>query len=174
MGDAKIHNFSVSLHFLLSAEAYSEPCQTSKMKLCAKKVNSLQPFTIFAKNSIFDVWKCSEYASDAIVPWFFPDISQTNAVFMISFNRLTSCTENQSVEIRTYNDERLIINKRLSWKISGTSITSQKKTTPTFLLLSALPLMQLLIICKHGKVTASRTSGFLYCKDSRNKRTTGK
>ena len=35
--------------------------QTSKMKLCEKILNGLQPLTIFAKSSVFDVWQGSEY-----------------------------------------------------------------------------------------------------------------
>ena len=35
-------------------EAYSQPCQTSKMKLFAKLVSCYQPFT---KSSILDVWQ---------------------------------------------------------------------------------------------------------------------
>ena len=38
-----------------SVEAYTAPCQTSKMDLFPKMVKSLQPFTIFAKNLIIDV-----------------------------------------------------------------------------------------------------------------------
>ena len=36
-------------------EAYSEPCQTSKIELFAKIVNGFQPLTIFAKSSVLDV-----------------------------------------------------------------------------------------------------------------------
>ena len=45
------------------AEAYSEPCQTSKMERFAKIINSFQPLTTFAKRSILDVWQGSEFAS---------------------------------------------------------------------------------------------------------------
>ena len=41
-------------------EAYSEPCQTTEMKLFAKKVNSWKPLTIIAKISILDVLLGSE------------------------------------------------------------------------------------------------------------------
>ena len=41
---------------LPQTEAYLEPCQTSKEELFAKVVNCFQPWTIFAKNSILDVW----------------------------------------------------------------------------------------------------------------------
>ena len=41
---------------LYSEEAYSEPCQESKMKL-------FQSLTIFAKSSTLDVCQGSEYAS---------------------------------------------------------------------------------------------------------------
>ena len=43
--------------------AYSEPRQTSKMKLCAKIVHGFRPLTIIVKSSILDVWLGSEYAS---------------------------------------------------------------------------------------------------------------
>ena len=52
-------------------EAYSEPCQTSKMERFAKIFNGWKPFaekvkgwrpsTIFAKISILDAWYGSEY-----------------------------------------------------------------------------------------------------------------
>ena len=45
------------------AVAYSEPCQTSKMKPCAKIVTSSQVLTIVTKSSISDVWQGSKYAS---------------------------------------------------------------------------------------------------------------
>ena len=41
---------------LYSAEAYSEPCQESKVKF-------VQSLTIFSKSSILGVWQGSEYAS---------------------------------------------------------------------------------------------------------------
>ena len=39
------------------SEAYSEPCQTSKMELFATIVKSFQPISIFSKNSILDIWQ---------------------------------------------------------------------------------------------------------------------
>ena len=44
------------------AEAYSEPCQTSKKEHFAKIVNGYKPSTIFAKCFILDLWQGSEYA----------------------------------------------------------------------------------------------------------------
>ena len=44
-------------------EAYSEPCQTSKMDLFAKIFDEWKQLTIFEKSSILDVWSGSEYAS---------------------------------------------------------------------------------------------------------------
>ena len=44
-------------------EAYSEPCQTSKIVLFAKIVNEWKLLTIFEKCSILDVWQHSEYSS---------------------------------------------------------------------------------------------------------------
>ena len=43
------------------SEAYSEPCQTSKMKFFAKIVNDLQPLTIFKISSVLDVWLWSSH-----------------------------------------------------------------------------------------------------------------
>ena len=40
----------------IDAEAYSEPCQTTKMSIFTKIVNGWKPLTIFAKSSIFDIW----------------------------------------------------------------------------------------------------------------------
>ena len=45
-------------------EAYSEPCQTSKMGCFAKIVDGSKPLTIFAKRSILIVWQGPEHASD--------------------------------------------------------------------------------------------------------------
>ena len=38
-----------------SSEAYSKPCETSKMKRFAKMVYRKKPFTLFAKHSVLDV-----------------------------------------------------------------------------------------------------------------------
>ena len=40
-------------------------CQTSKMESFPKLVNGFHPLTVFVKQSILDVWKGSEYASEA-------------------------------------------------------------------------------------------------------------
>ena len=48
-----------------NSEAYSEPCQTSKMEVFTKIVNGFSFLTIFAKSSILDVWQDSEFASEA-------------------------------------------------------------------------------------------------------------
>ena len=45
-------------------EAYSEPCQTSKMGRFAKIVDGPKLLTIFAKHSILIVWQGPEHASD--------------------------------------------------------------------------------------------------------------
>ena len=45
------------------SDAYSEPCQTSKIKLLPKIVNGFWPLNIFTKNFILDVWQGSDYAS---------------------------------------------------------------------------------------------------------------
>ena len=45
------------------AEAHSEPCQASQMKLFTKTVNGLTPLkTAIAKMSTFGVWYGSEHA----------------------------------------------------------------------------------------------------------------
>ena len=44
------------------ADVYSGPCQTSKMELFAKIVNSFLPLTIFKKRFVLDGWQGSEYA----------------------------------------------------------------------------------------------------------------
>ena len=44
------------------SEANVEPCETSKTELFAK-YNGFQPFTVFAKSSIFYVWQGFQYAS---------------------------------------------------------------------------------------------------------------
>ena len=51
---------------VLSTEAYSEACQTSKVELFAKLVTGFQPLNVFRKCSILDVWLSSEYASEII------------------------------------------------------------------------------------------------------------
>ena len=43
-------------------EAYSQPSQTSKMEVFTKIVNGFQPFTVFIKSSILDIWLGYEYA----------------------------------------------------------------------------------------------------------------
>ena len=47
-------------------EAYSEPCQASKMEPSVKifSQKATQSFTIFAKNFILDIWQGSEYTSE--------------------------------------------------------------------------------------------------------------
>ena len=44
-------------------EAYSELSRISKMDLFMKIIHGWEPFTIFAKTSILDVWLGSEYAT---------------------------------------------------------------------------------------------------------------
>ena len=41
---------------VLISEAYSEPCQLSKMEFFAKIFNGLKLLTVFAKISILDIW----------------------------------------------------------------------------------------------------------------------
>ena len=42
------------------SEAYSEPCQTSKMECFAKMLNYQKPLTIFTKRSVLGVLQGSE------------------------------------------------------------------------------------------------------------------
>ena len=44
-------------------KAYSEPCQTSKIKCMAKIVKDFKPLSIFTKRFILDIWQGSEYSS---------------------------------------------------------------------------------------------------------------
>ena len=48
-----------------NSEAYSKPCQTSKMEVFAKIMNGFSFLVIFAKSSILDVQQYSELASEA-------------------------------------------------------------------------------------------------------------
>ena len=48
----------------MKKDAYSEPCQTSKMELFAKIVNGWKPLTVFTKRFLLYVWQCSEYTPD--------------------------------------------------------------------------------------------------------------
>ena len=64
----KRHDFRL----LREPEAYSEPCQTSKMKLCVKIANSWK-LKVLAKKSILDVWQFTEYtmwSEDGDLQWF--------------------------------------------------------------------------------------------------------
>ena len=49
-------------------EAYSETCQTSKMKIFKKWLTVEKQLAILAKSSILDVRLSSEYASETTVP----------------------------------------------------------------------------------------------------------
>ena len=50
-------------NWTLNSEAYSKPCQISKMELYLKIVKSFYMLTIFSKCYILDVWQGSEYIS---------------------------------------------------------------------------------------------------------------
>ena len=45
---------------LSDAEAYAEPCQTSKMDCFVKIVNGLNLLRLFVRHSILDVWQGSK------------------------------------------------------------------------------------------------------------------
>ena len=57
------------------AEAYLEPCQTSKMEHFGEMVNGQKPLIIFAKHSILDVGQDSKYAY-VMVPFLVINIWQ--------------------------------------------------------------------------------------------------
>ena len=57
---------SISEWCCWEAEAYSEPCQASKIELFTNIVNSRKPLTILTKNFILDIWHCHEYASEKV------------------------------------------------------------------------------------------------------------
>ena len=48
---------------LYLVEAYSEPCQTSKIQHSGKTLNDWKTLTIFAKRSILNILRCSECAT---------------------------------------------------------------------------------------------------------------
>ena len=52
------------------AEVYSKPSQLIKVESFPKMAIRWKPLTIFAKNSILDVWLGSEYASKKISIFF--------------------------------------------------------------------------------------------------------
>ena len=60
-------------------EIYSEPSQTSKMKCFAKIVSGFEPLTIFAKQSIWDVWTVSQHA---------PAFRETTENFIVLFSEM--------------------------------------------------------------------------------------
>ena len=56
--------YATNYDFLYMAEAYSEPCQTSKTELFAEIVNAERPLVVFAESSILDIWHGSENVSE--------------------------------------------------------------------------------------------------------------
>ena len=46
------------------SDAYSKPCQTTKIERFMNMVNVFQPLIIFAKHLILYVWEDSDYATD--------------------------------------------------------------------------------------------------------------
>ena len=52
------------MRYRVSSRAVLGPYQTSAIEPFVKTVDSYQPFTIFAKSLIIDVWYSSEYVSD--------------------------------------------------------------------------------------------------------------
>ena len=61
------------------------------MEFLLKIVIFLKPLTIFAKDSILDVWKSSEYASDSILNFilkYIPVIYITSLIFLCANDKL--------------------------------------------------------------------------------------
>ena len=54
-----------SLSLEANSEAYSEPCQVSKMEVFGKILNGFSCSTIFAKSFIFDVCRDFEFTSES-------------------------------------------------------------------------------------------------------------
>ena len=65
---------------LSDPEAYSEPCQTSKMDCFVKIVISLNLLTFFVRHSILDVWQGSKYASVIYTSSLFGKIEGINKI----------------------------------------------------------------------------------------------
>ena len=64
-------------HWTCFSEAYSEPCQTSKIAYFEKISNGIQSLTIFTKSSILNVWQGSKYT-------FVLDLRVTNPCYICS------------------------------------------------------------------------------------------
>ena len=80
---------------VLISEAYSDPCQTSKMEFLRKQLTVKA--AIFAKHSSLDIWQCSEYSFgwlDIIVGAFLKNqqyiksIDQINIMEMSLFTKI--------------------------------------------------------------------------------------
>ena len=87
---------------LLSAEVYS----VSKMELFTEVVNRLKLWTIFAKISILDFWRGSEYAS--------------------------FCLKNTDKKYSTYNGRYIVLKAIYKWIFRKGNILLQKKKISFF------------------------------------------
>ena len=67
--------------FKLDTKAYTEPCQTFKVKHFAKIVNSWNSLTISTKRAILYVWQGSEYTS-GIWQWAYHNKARINKCFL--------------------------------------------------------------------------------------------
>ena len=68
-------------------EAYSEPCQTSKIEFIAKILDRFQSLATCVKCSILDVWQGSEYAFEYL-PKFNNKDSRTKLMKVIPMFKL--------------------------------------------------------------------------------------
>ena len=83
----------ISIH-LQNSGTYSEPNETSKMKLFANIVNSVQLLTIFAKSSILDVRLDSEYATKMSKGKYSPGSTILICVWLVRCFKMFEKTEN--------------------------------------------------------------------------------
>ena len=118
------------MRYGVSSRAVLGPYQTSVIEPFVKTANNYQPFTIFAKSLIIDVWYGSEYVSEFLVKLsaythIFVNISLWNK-FLISANTWLgrkSVPKNICLEL---------FPMELSY-FSGTSIISEQKTNLNYI-----------------------------------------
>ena len=84
------------------------------VKRCAKVVKSFKPLTILANYSIFDVWQCSEYASEITLKQSHSNLNGRPEVF---FKILRNLQEITCVRVSSFN------------KVAGAACNFTKKET---------------------------------------------
>ena len=67
--DEQMNRWIDEILFSINLEAYSKPCQTSKMECFAKKVTGWKPLSVLRKRSILDIWQGFEYTSETDNSW---------------------------------------------------------------------------------------------------------